>query len=96
MTKVETMYILDLEVRDMYTTIQKWGNSHAIRLPKGILEVADLHENDQVEIKAENDYILIKRANKKHKTLKERLAGYTGEYVFTEWDSGKPQGKEIW
>lgn len=80
----------------MYTTIQKWGNSHAIRLPKGILEAADLRENDQVEIKAENDYILIKRANKKHKTLEERLAGYKGEYVCTEWDSGKPQGKEIW
>lgn len=41
----------------MYTTIQKWGNSHAVRLPKGILEVADLSENDRVEIKAENDCI---------------------------------------
>ena len=80
----------------MYTTIQKWGNSHAIRLPKGVLEVAHLRENDQVEIKAENDYILIKRTNKKHKTLEERLASYKGEYVCTEWDSGKSQGKEIW
>lgn len=80
----------------MYTTIQKWGNSQAIRLPKGLLEVASLHENDKVEIKAENDCIIIRRANKKHKTLEERLAGFSGDYRCTEWDTGKPQGKEVW
>lgn len=80
----------------MYTTIQKWGNSHAIRLPKGILETAALQENDQVEIITENDCIVIKRAGRRHKTLEERLAGYAGEYTCTEWQSGKPQGKEVW
>lgn len=80
----------------MYATIQKWGNSHAIRLPKGILEVADLHENDRVEIKADYDRIIIRRINKKHKTLEERLAGYTGDYKCDEWDTGEVQGKEAW
>lgn len=80
----------------MYTTIQKWGNSQAIRLPKGLLEVAALHENDKVEIRAGNDCIIIRRANKKHKTLEERLAGFSGDFKCTEWDTGKPQGKEVW
>lgn len=80
----------------MYTTIKKWGNSQAVRLPKGILESATLHENDRVEIKAEKDYIVIRPANKKHKTLEERLAGYTGDYKYSEWDTGEPQGKEVW
>ena len=80
----------------MYTTIQKWGNSHAIRLPKGILEVAALHENDAVEITAEKNYIVIKRVNKGHKTLEERVAENKGEYKCSEWDTGKPQGKEVW
>lgn len=80
----------------MYTTIQKWGNSHAVRIPKGILEVVALRENDPVEINAENDYIVIKRANKRHKTLKERLANYAEGYKCSELDSGKPRGNEVW
>jgi len=80
----------------MYTTIQKWGNSHAIRLPKGALELADFRENDRLEITAEENGLFIKLAQKKHKTLKERLTDYSGDYVCTEWETGKPQGKEIW
>ncbi len=78
----------------MYSTVQKWGNSQAIRLPKGVLEAASLHENDRVEINAENDCIIIKRTNKKHKTLEERLSGYNGDYKCSEWETEKPQGKE--
>ena len=80
----------------MYSTIQKWGNSQAIRLPKSILEAVSMGENDQVEINAENDRIIIKRTNKKHKTLEERLSGYSGDYRCTEWETEKPQGKEVW
>ena len=79
----------------MYATIQKWGNSQAIRLPKGILEVADLRENDKVEINTGKDCIVIRRANRRHKTLEERLAGFEGEYKCNEWDTGKPQGSEV-
>jgi len=79
----------------MYATIQKWGNSHAIRLPKRILEMAALQENEQVEIKTENDQIIIKRVGKRHKTLEERLIGYVGEDMCAEWQTGKPQGKEV-
>ena len=80
----------------MYSTIQKWGNSQAIRLPKGILEAVSLCENDRVEINAENGCIIIKRTNKKHKTLAERLSGYNGDYECTEWETEKTQGKEVW
>ncbi len=80
----------------MYTTIQKWGNSHAVRLPKGVLEAADLRENDRIEINAENDTIVIRRANKRHKKLEERLAGYTGDYSPSEWDTGASKGNEAW
>lgn len=80
----------------MYTTIQKWGNSQAIRLPKGLLEVASLRENDRVEVHAENGCIIIRRAAKKHRTLEERLASFIGDYNCSEWDTGKPQGKEVW
>ena len=79
----------------MFTTIQKWGNSQAVRLPKGVLEAASLNENDQVELVAEPDCIIIRRARKKHLTLAERIAGYQGGYQCQEWDIGKPEGNEV-
>lgn len=79
----------------MYTTIQRWGNSQAIRLPKAVLEKAGLRANDRVEIVAENGYLMVV-PSKKHLTLRERAANYMGEYRPQEWDTGKPAGKEMW
>lgn len=78
----------------MYTTIQKWGNSQAVRLPKAILEMAQLNENDKVEIKVKDGNLIIIPV-KKHRTLQERIAEYNGDYKCSEWDMGKPQGKEV-
>jgi antitoxin MazE len=80
----------------MYARIQKWGNSQAIRLPKGLLEVVAWHENDQVEINAEKDCLVIRRIQKRHRTIEERLAGFSGNYEGAEWDTGKAQGNEVW
>ncbi|MDP2871126.1 MAG: AbrB/MazE/SpoVT family DNA-binding domain-containing protein [Bacillota bacterium] len=79
----------------MYTTIQKWGNSQAVRLPKAALEKAGLQENDRVEIIVHDGNLLIV-PTKKHLTLRERAAGYLGDYRPLEWDTGKPAGKEVW
>ena len=82
----------------MTTTIVKWGNSRGVRLPKYLLDSVKLTENDTVEVVTENDRIVIKKTDGKrpHKTLKERLEGFEGEYVFEEWDTGKPVGREVW
>jgi antitoxin MazE len=81
----------------MKATIQKWGNSQAIRLPKTILETAQLGENEPVQIFAERDKIIIRKAAAmKHRTLAERLAGFEGDYTGQEWDTGAPVGKEVW
>jgi len=93
---VDTRYILILEVMTMYTTLQKWGNSQAIRIPKSILEKANLKENDPVELKVEDGNLIIIPLYK-HMTLKERIAAYgEAEAPSEEWDTGKPKGKEVW
>ena len=80
----------------MYGTIQKWGNSHAIRLPKGILEAVALTENERVEITTDNDVITIKKANRpKYKNIEQLFNGYTGDYKCSEWDTGTSVGKEV-
>ncbi len=79
----------------METTIQKWGNSQAVRIPKKILDEANLQERDRVELKVEEGNVIIIPVNKR-KTLAERIAEYEGGYVCEEWDIGEPKGKEVW
>ncbi len=79
----------------MYTTVQKWGNSKAVRLPRGILDKAGLDVNDRVELMLQDGNIVIVPC-KKHLPLKKRAADYYGQYNPEEWDTGKPVGKEIW
>ena len=78
----------------MFTTIQKWGNSQAVRLPKAILEIAKLNENDRVELKVLDGNLIIIPV-KKHITLDERIAEYEEDYNCSEWDTGNPEGKEV-
>ena len=68
----------------MYAKILKWGNSHAIRLPKIVLDMVQFKGNDEVEIKIEDGSLIITPC-KKHKTLDERVAGYKGDYICSEW-----------
>ena len=74
----------------MLTTIQRWGNSQGVRLPKTILDELFLQENDQVEIVGENDSIIIKKASRKRrarKSLEELFVNYKGKYQCEEWDT---------
>ena len=83
----------------MTTTIQKWGNSQAVRLPKAILDLLLLQENDPVEISTKDDSIIIKKATRKRRakvSLEERFKDYNGDYVCEEMDWGYPVGKEAW
>ncbi|WFA08219.1 AbrB/MazE/SpoVT family DNA-binding domain-containing protein [Tissierella sp. Yu-01] len=78
----------------MFTTIQKWGNSQAVRIPKAILEMANLRENDNVELRVHEGNLLIIPV-KKHKSLEQRIAEYEGEYHCSEWETSDPIGKEV-
>ncbi len=79
----------------MYTRVQKWGNSKAVRLPKHIAEEAGIKENDRVELYFHEGNIAIVPV-KKHVKLEDRVAEYEGRYRPGEWDTAKPQGDEIW
>jgi len=82
----------------MITTIQKWGNSQGVRLPKNILENANMLETFEVEIISEKNNIIIRplTVKKKHKCIQELFAGYDEEYKTKEIDWGSPKGDEIW
>lgn len=78
------------------TTIQKWGNSQGVRLPKHLLDEVHLAENDVISIKADNGVLIIEKAEKLRKTIKELFADYHGDYEPQEIDFGEQAGKEVW
>lgn len=79
----------------MQTTIQKWGNSQGIRIPKAFLEAAGMMENDIVELNRVNDSIVITKV-KKELTLEEIFKDDKEEYVAEEFNWSSPVGREVW
>ena len=79
----------------MTTTIQKWGNSQGIRIPKFMLEALKWDGNEELVISAKDDKIIIERANKR-KDINELFCGFNEEYQPVDIDWGKPKGEEIW
>ncbi|MBS6844386.1 MAG: AbrB/MazE/SpoVT family DNA-binding domain-containing protein [Christensenellales bacterium] len=78
----------------LYGTIQRWGNSQGIRIPKGALAASHIGENDAVEIIAEKNTITLRKVNRP-KSLDELFAGYHGDYQPVEFDTGADVGLEV-
>lgn len=81
----------------MQATIQKWGNSQGIRIPKAFLDALGMVENDLVELNRVEDNIVITKVKKeKEITLEDIFKDYDGEYKAEEFDWGSSVGKEVW
>lgn len=81
----------------MTTTIQKWGNSQGVRIPKILLDSINWSENEEVSINIEEDKLVIEKAKTQNrKNIKELFKDYNGEYKPEEIDWGEPEGEEIW
>ena len=86
----------------MTVTLQKWGNSQGIRIPRQIIKDLVLKEKDILSIEKIDDTIVFKKA-KVHKSLKNRLEEFyhkpiskIKKLVTEEIDTGSPVGEEIW
>ncbi|MFC4401941.1 AbrB/MazE/SpoVT family DNA-binding domain-containing protein [Gracilibacillus xinjiangensis] len=79
----------------METRLQKWGNSQAVRLPKAILELVNISEDDRIELKVVDGNIVLAPI-RKHLTLKDRINQYGNNNVNRagEWEIGK-DGEEL-
>jgi len=73
--------------------ITAWGNSHGVRLPRELLEAADLAPQAEVRLTAEPGRIVIESLRRKP-TLVELLAKVRPSDRFEEIDYGPPQGRE--
>lgn len=77
------------------STVAKWGNSLAIRIPKNIAEKINLKEGSAISIDATDKNIVI-TPQKPRYTLEQLLTGATSEDFDGEYDWGEPVGEEVW
>jgi antitoxin MazE len=80
----------------MRTTIQKWGNSLALRIPKGFAQHANLENRSEVDIHLEDTQIVIKPVIREKQSLEDLLAGINKNNIHSEVETGSAEGKEIW
>ena len=76
--------------------IKKWGNNLGVRLPIRIITEAGLHENQQVELRVENELVIISPVPKEKLSLEQRLKSFDtkrhgGEAMVTD-----QIGSEVW
>jgi antitoxin MazE len=80
----------------MKATIQKWGNSLALRIPKAVAEELGLEQRSLVELFMTRGTLVLKPAKRVRPTLAALLDKVTTDNIHAEADLGPPQGREAW
>ena len=79
----------------MEVTIQKWGNSLAIRIPGSYAKDINLKQGTSVDLRKKADKIeIVPRKSKLN--LRDLLSNITDENIHEEEFAGDGVGKEIW
>ncbi len=80
----------------MMSKVQRWGNSQGLRLPKHVLESADISVGDNVEVITQEGQIIIKKLSRRKFDLAEMVSRMPRNYKAREESFGKPVGREEW
>jgi antitoxin MazE len=75
-------------------SVQRWGNSLAIRIPNQFTKTLGIKKGSEIELQFLNEKMIIKPVKKKP-TLDDLLAkakGKTNPHL--DYDMGEPEGKE--
>jgi len=80
----------------MNTTIQKWGNSLAVRIPRSVAKDIRLHQGSIVDVVLVAGKIVVKPRRQPHYALAQLLRGVTKRNRHTELDWGGRVGQEAW
>ena len=80
----------------MHTTIQKWGNSLAVRIPKPFVEETHIASGSEVDLTVDDGKIVIIPQAEPKYSLTELLQGVTARNKHSETDTGTAAGQEVW
>lgn len=80
----------------MATSIAKWGNSLAVRIPSGLVKEMNLEDGTEVDISIVDGTLVLKPMKQKHYALEELVERITPENCHAEIGSEPAVGNEIW
>jgi antitoxin MazE len=80
----------------MRTSIQKWGNSLAVRIPKPFAEEIDVTDGSEVEITVDDGALVIAPLRAPRYALHELLEHVTEDNLHGEVDADVAVGGEAW
>lgn len=78
---------------DAESSVSKWGNSLAIRIPAAIVQEWGVREGERIDIIQRDGEVVLR---KKTYDLVTLLSQITEDNLHSEIDTGPPVGKEVW
>ncbi len=80
----------------MQISIQKWGNSLALRIPQVLAKEAHLKQGGRAELRLSRGNLVITPLARKQWSLRALLSGVKKKNLHGEIKTGHPAGREIW
>lgn len=80
----------------MNTKVSRWGNSLALRLPKGLAASHNIFQDSNVEIIENDNGLLIRPSIPATYVLEDLLEMITDENCHSQVSTGSPKGVESW
>ncbi len=80
----------------MITTIRKWGNSLALRIPKNLAEDVQIKEGSSVQLSVRKGRLVVTPLNGKEYSLEELVADIKPSNLHEEQEFGAHTGREVW
>ena len=80
----------------MNATIQKWGNSLALRIPKAVARDTHLENGSVVSLAVRQGKVVIEPAQKGKYRLDDLLKGVSKKNLHKSVNTGPAVGREAW
>ena len=78
----------------MTTTVRKWGNSLALRIPSALARDVDLHQGSVVEVAVVEGKMVVKPTKERRLSLAGMLKNIKKSNIHAAHDWGGPDGRE--
>lgn len=79
----------------MNATVQKWGNSLALRIPSSVAKDLQVGRGSSVDILVEDGRMIVRPAKKRKVSLARLIHGMTEKNRHSAHDWGAPVGREL-
>jgi len=79
----------------MRTSVQKWGNSLAVRIPKAFATDLGIDQDGSVDLSMEDGVLILRQVRVDRYDLESLLKEVTDENIHAVVDWGAPVGREL-